>query len=76
MRLQMPLSMYPFTSQKCPFIPRIAVLVSRIALLFPEVPSFYLVCASFSKNDFFHLIVSPPHPAQSCPERYLPFSFF
>ena len=74
-------SMCPFTSPKCPFIPRIALLFSisailfpRISLLFsrsafsflknsllfsgivlclPEVPYFYFLCTSFSKNDFF-----------------------
>ena len=74
-------SMCPFTSPKCPFIPRIALLFSinailfpRISLLFsrsaflflknsllfsgivlclPEVPSFYFLCTSFSKNAFF-----------------------
>ena len=33
---------------------------------FPEVPSFYLLCMSFSKNDFFQLIVLYPCPAHNC----------
>ena len=60
-------STYSFTSQKCPFTIRIALLFSRSALLFsrsiflflknaltfPDVLSFYLPCAFFSKNAFF-----------------------
>ena len=63
-----------FNSQKCRFLPRIALLLSQIALLsfrkttlfpgiaflfstvyfcFPELPSFYLLCASFWKFLFF-----------------------
>ena len=60
-------SMSPFTSQKCLFIPRIALLFPELLFYFPalvfyfpempfcflELSSFYLLCGSFSKNAFF-----------------------
>ena len=43
---------------------------------FPEMPSFYLLCMSFSKNAFFLLIVLYPCPAHNCWEICLPCSCF
>ena len=61
-------SMYPFISQKCPFIPRIDALFSRIAILFPGIDLlfsrsvflflknallFFRITHSFSRSVFF-----------------------
>ena len=52
MRLQSTLflrSMFPFTSSKCSFILRIALLFSRISFHFPELPFYLPEVPFFSK---------------------------
>ena len=41
----------------------------KLSFSFPEVPSFYLLCASFSKNAFFFWLIVPSRSSQSCSER-------
>ena len=47
----------PFCFLDVPFpFSEIHYCFSAFGFSFPEVPSFYLLCMSFSKNDFFQLI--------------------
>ena len=72
MRLQV-----PWSSRQCGLLFfKNEVLFPVLPFCFPEVPSFYLLCTSLSKNVFFQLIVPSPRPAPSYTERYLPCSSF
>ena len=76
-------SMYPFTSQKCPYISKIAFRFSEVSfsfskmsyyfpellLPFPQLFSYYLLREPFSKMLFFHQIAPSAGPAQRSLER-------
>ena len=82
-------SMYPFTSQKSHFISRITILYfpgfpfsfpevsfcfRELHFCFPELPSFYLLCVSFSKNAFFSADCTFSSSYSSCNVKTLCFN--